>query len=116
VRETLAKTLGLAARGARERLGLTQAQVADMLGLAHVVYNRLENAKMLPSVLTLVQLCDALRVTSDELLGRAHPPKESKARASKEDPPSVHQLLPLARRLDEPQRQALLTVARAMLR
>jgi transcriptional regulator with XRE-family HTH domain len=116
VREILAKTLGLAARGARERLGLTQAQVADMLGLAHVVYNRLENAKMLPSVITLVQLCDALRVTSDELLGQARAPQESKARASKEDPPSVHQLLTLARKLDEPQRQALLTVARAMLR
>jgi transcriptional regulator with XRE-family HTH domain len=87
-----------------------------MLGLAHVVYNRLENAKMLPSVLTLVRLCDVLRVTSDELLGRAPPAKESKARASKEDPPSMHQLLTLARKLDEPQREALVTVARAMLR
>jgi transcriptional regulator with XRE-family HTH domain len=112
----LSKTLGHAARGARERLGLTQAQVADMLGLAHVVYNRLENAKMLPSVLTLMQLCDVLRITSDELLGRTPPPKESKAQASKEDPPSMHQLLTLSRKLDEPQRQALLTVARVMLR
>ncbi|HVG60458.1 MAG TPA: helix-turn-helix transcriptional regulator [Hyalangium sp.] len=112
----LAKTLGQAARGARERLGLTQAQVADMLGLAHVVYNRLENAKMLPSVITLVQLCEALRVTSDELLGRSGTSKGSKAKASAEDPPSVHQLLALARKLDEPQRQALVTVARAMQR
>ena len=114
--ETLARTLGQAARGARERLGLTQAQVADMIGIAHVVYNRLENAKMLPSVPTLVRLCDALRVPSDELLGRARPPKGSKAKASEEDPPSMHQLLSLARKLDEPQRQVLLTVARALLR
>lgn len=114
--ETLARTLGQAARGARERLGLTQAQVADIVGLAHVVYNRLENAKMLPSVPTLVRLCDALHASSDELLGRARPGKGNKARASEEDPPSVHQLLSLARRLDEPQRQVLLTVARALLR
>lgn len=114
MREKLAQTLGQAARGARERLGLTQAQVADMIGLAHVVYNRLENAKMLPSVPTLVRLCDALRASSDELLGRPRSPNESKARPSQEDPPSVHQLLTLARKLDESKRQALLTVARAL--
>jgi transcriptional regulator with XRE-family HTH domain len=114
--ETLAWTLGHAARSARERLGLTQAQVAEMVGIAHMVYNRLENAKMLPSVPTLVRLCDALRTTSDELLGRARPPRGGKAKPSEEDPPSVHQLLTLARKLDEPQRQALLTMARALLR
>jgi transcriptional regulator with XRE-family HTH domain len=114
--ETLAKMVGQAARGARQRLGLTQAQVADMIGIAHVVYNRLENAKMLPSVPTLVRLCDALRATSDELLGRTGSPKGGKARRSEEDPPSVHQLLTLARKLDEPKRQALLTMARALLR
>jgi len=116
VSDTLAKTLGQAARGARERLGLTQAQVAEMVGIAHVVYNRLENAKMLPSVPTLVRLCDALRATSDELLGRARPPRGNKARRSEEEPPSVNQLLSLARKLDESQRQALLTMARALLR
>ena len=114
--EQLAKTVGQAARAARERLGYTQAQVAEMIGIAHVVYNRLENAKMLPSVPTLVRLCDALRATSDELLGRARPPRGGKARLSGEDPPSVHQLLTLARKLDESQRQALLTMARALLR
>lgn len=114
--EPLARTVGQAARGARERMGLTQAQVADLIGISPVVYNRLENAKMLPSVHTLVRLCEALRVTSDELLGRAHPIKEGKARPSQEDPPSVHQLLSLGRKLDEAQRQALLTVARVLLR
>jgi transcriptional regulator with XRE-family HTH domain len=116
VSETLAKTVGQAARSARERLGFTQAQVAEMIGIAHVVYNRLENAKMLPSVPTLVRLCDALRATSDELLGRTRPPKGGKAKLSGEEPPSLHQLLSLARKLDESQRQALLTMARALLR
>lgn len=114
--ENLAKTLGQAARAARERLGFTQAQVAEIVGIAHVVYNRLENAKMLPSVPTLVRLCDALRASSDELLGRARPLKGGKAKLAEEDPPSLHQLLTLARKLDESQRQALLTMARALLR
>ena len=114
--EQLARSVGQAARAARERLGYTQAQVAEMIGIAHVVYNRLENAKMLPSVPTLVRLCDALRATSDELLGRARPPKAGKAKSAEGDPPSLHQLLALARKLDESQRQALLTMARALLR
>jgi transcriptional regulator with XRE-family HTH domain len=114
--EMLAKTVGQAARAARERLGFTQAHVAEMVGIVPVVYNRLENARMLPSVPTLVLLCEALRSPADELLGRTQPALGGKARLAQEDPPSLRQLLSLARKLDEPQRQAMLTMARALLR
>ena len=74
MREQIATTLGDAARAAREHLGLTQAEVAGLMELSPIVYNRLERGKMLPSVPTLVLLCETLRVSPAELLGfpRAH--------------------------------------------
>ncbi|MFL5347650.1 MAG: helix-turn-helix domain-containing protein [Hyalangium sp.] len=116
MREQIATTLGDAARAAREHLGLTQAEVAGLMELSPVVYNRLERGRMLPSVPTLVLLCETLRVSPAELLGfpRRAPPR--KAVASEEDPPSLSQLLTLARKLDDTGRQALITVAKALLR
>jgi transcriptional regulator with XRE-family HTH domain len=114
--EKLAATLGDAARAARERLGLTQAEVAARIPLSPVVYNRLERGRMLPSVPTLVRLCETLDTSPAELLGLTRPGRGEQARASKQEPASLHQLLSLARRLDERDRQALLTVAKALLR
>lgn len=116
MREQLAATLGDAARAARERLGLTQAEVAGLMELSPVVYNRLERGRMLPSVPTLVRLCEILRVSPAELLGFPRPAPPRKAVASDEDPPSLHQLITLARKLDNADRQALITVAKALLR
>ena len=97
MREQIATTLGDAARAARERLGLTQAEVAGLMELSPVVYNRLERGRMLPSVPTLVRLCETLRVSPAELLGFPRPEKARKAVAREEDPPSLQQLLTLAR-------------------
>jgi transcriptional regulator with XRE-family HTH domain len=116
MREQIATTLGDAARAAREHLGLTQAEVAGLMELSPIVYNRLERGKMLPSVPTLVLLCETLRVSPAELLGFPRAPKSRKAVTSDEDPPSLLQLLALARRLDDTGRQALITVAKALLR
>jgi transcriptional regulator with XRE-family HTH domain len=114
--EKLATTLGDAARAARERLGLTQAEVAARMPLSPVVYNRLERGRMLPSVPTLVRLCELLEISPAELLGSPNVARDDKARASKQEPASLRQLLSLARKLDERDRQALLTVAKALLR
>ena len=65
----LARALGEAARSARTRLGLTQADVAERVGIATEVYGRIERGGMLPSVETLRKLCAVLRVPADELLG-----------------------------------------------
>jgi transcriptional regulator with XRE-family HTH domain len=115
MREKLAVTIGDAARAARERLGLTQAEVAGLMDLSAIVYNRLERAKMLPSVPTLVRLCETLQASPAEILGFARPAKRGKIKPSEEDPPSLHQLVNLARRLDETGRQTLITVAKALL-
>ncbi|MGZ3460668.1 MAG: helix-turn-helix domain-containing protein, partial [Archangium sp.] len=54
--EELQRNLGEVARAARERLGLTQAQVAQRVGLAHGVYGRIERGDMMPSVPSLRRL------------------------------------------------------------
>jgi transcriptional regulator with XRE-family HTH domain len=58
---------------ARERLGLTQAQVAKQAGIAPNVYGRIERGGMMPSVPTLRKLALALAISADVLLelGRA---------------------------------------------
>ncbi|XXF81688.1 helix-turn-helix transcriptional regulator [Myxococcaceae bacterium GXIMD 01537] len=65
----LGSALGATARSARMRAGLTQADVAERVGIATEVYGRLERGRMLPSVPTLWRLCSVLRTSSDEFLG-----------------------------------------------
>ncbi len=65
----LKRTIGTALLGARERAGLTQADVASMVGLASAVYGRIERGHMLPSVPSLHRLCVALSISANVLLG-----------------------------------------------
>jgi transcriptional regulator with XRE-family HTH domain len=65
----LAAYVGGVAREARLRAGLTQADVAERVGLATEVYGRMERGRMLPSVPSLRRLCITLRLPSDVLLG-----------------------------------------------
>ena len=65
----LAKHLGGVAREARTAARLTQADVAERIGIATEVYGRLERGGMLPSVPTLRKLCSVLRADANALLG-----------------------------------------------
>lgn len=67
--QRLRATLGKAARVARLRSGLTQADVADTIGTVTEVYGRMERGKLLPSVPTLFRLCLALHSGPHELMG-----------------------------------------------
>ena len=67
--QKLRTTIGEAARQARRHAMLTQADVADRLGMATEVYGRLERGQLLPSVPSLLRLCLALKVSSDQFLG-----------------------------------------------
>lgn len=72
--EDLARQIGARARAARQRLGLTQADVAEEVDIAAEVYGRLERGQMLPSVPTLIKLVRVLRITPNELLlGQVQP-------------------------------------------
>lgn len=65
----LAGIIGSAVRSQRNKLGLTQADVAERVGIATEVYGRLERGHMLPSVRTLRKLCLVLNCSSDVLMG-----------------------------------------------
>jgi transcriptional regulator with XRE-family HTH domain len=74
--EKLQRILGDAARAARLRLGLTQAEVAKKVGLKSGVYGRVERGMMTPSVPTLRRICETLGISSDVLLSlRAQAPE-----------------------------------------
>ena len=51
--EELAKMIGEAAREARQRAGLTQAEVASLVEITSMVYSRMERGKVMPSVPTV---------------------------------------------------------------
>ncbi len=99
----LAQLVGEAARAARGRARLTQADVAERLGITVEVYGRMERGTVLPSVPTLRHLCEVLAVSADELLGLregARPPRISEEGASYGDRPEMRRLARRARRLD----------------
>lgn len=72
----LSKSLGDAAREARQKAGLTQADVAERIGVATEVYGRLERGLLMPSVPTLRRICLALHMSADAMLAlsSAQPP------------------------------------------
>jgi transcriptional regulator with XRE-family HTH domain len=78
VERKLATVLGATARSARMRAGLTQADVAERVGIATEVYGRLERGRMLPSVPTLWKLCSVLRTSSDEFMGLTSAPSAAR--------------------------------------
>jgi transcriptional regulator with XRE-family HTH domain len=67
--EQLAMTIGAAARTARLRAHLTQAETAEQIGIANEVYARLERGHSLPRAATILKLCAALHISADVLLG-----------------------------------------------
>lgn len=113
-KQKLSKAMGDMARAARMREGLTQADVAERIGVATEVYGRLERGMLMPSVPTLRRLCLALRLQADVLLslGTAPPPpwaEEPTAGAPEE--PQMRRLLRHVRKLNVPQLRALSLVA-----
>jgi transcriptional regulator with XRE-family HTH domain len=116
--QALARVIGTAARAARARLELTQAQVAEGVDIAPMVYSRLERGVMLPSVPTLVRLCRVLHSTPDELLGfsSSAPQAPKPTRAWREQEEALRHLLAIARKLDAEKVQALISMAQALLR
>lgn len=54
----------------RESRKLTQARLAELIGVNSRAYNRWERGNFIPQLDTLVKIADVLNVTLDELVGR----------------------------------------------
>jgi transcriptional regulator with XRE-family HTH domain len=109
----LAQCIGAVARAARSRAKLTQADVAERVGIASEVYGRLERGRMLPSAPTLRKLSLVLGVSTDELLGLQasgpvrQPPEE-------DEPPEVRRLVRRVRAMKPARRRLLAVLAREL--
>ena len=111
------KSLGRTARAARLNLGLTQAQAAQRAKLATTVYGRIERGGMMPSLPSLLRLCNALGLDANGLLGFSapQPPSWFTAASPARDKPAVRDFLGTARQLGPRQLTALNILAQAML-
>ncbi len=119
VRQRLSKALGDTAREARQKAGLTQADVAERIGVATEVYGRLERGLLMPSVPTLRRLCVALRLPADKLLAlsTAQPPAWTEEPPPPErEGPQMRRLLRHVRKLNPHQLRALSLVAATLRR
>lgn len=66
--------LGNRLKEKREEQGFTQEQLGEASELSSVHISLVENAKRKPSLQSLLQICNALQITMDELLvGNQHP-------------------------------------------
>ncbi|HYH97755.1 helix-turn-helix domain-containing protein [Hyalangium sp.] len=114
-RQKFATQLGAAAREARGRVGLTQAEVAQQAGVAMEVYGRIERGALLPSIQTFLALCRVLAADPRVLLGLMDSGSPSGPQRAPEASPRVQRLMSLARELSEEEVGALLAVAKVML-
>jgi transcriptional regulator with XRE-family HTH domain len=58
----------------RKTLGLTQKQVAEIMGITEQNYQRYEYGKTTPTLEKLVKFCNDFKVSLDYLMGRDSPP------------------------------------------
>ena len=56
----------------RKRRGLTQQQLADIVGVSNVSLSNYERGAQMPDILTLTKIANALRISVDTLLGLNH--------------------------------------------
>ena len=116
----LAVYVGKVAREARNRIGLTQEEVAERVGVATEVYGRVERGHMLPSVPTLMRLSRALSLDANELLGftTERPPSwlVPQEAPPSDEPVALRRLVRVARRLSPRQLTLLGAMATALSR
>src|SRR5688572_18109507 len=119
-RSEIAIQIGKAAREARLKLKLTQADVAERVNLVAEVYGKIERGVMLPSAPTLIKLRTALGVTADYLMGLANDaqPEGSQAPLATDEElsPEFRRLLRLMRTMDDEQLDILKGTAAGFLK
>ena len=61
-------------KAAREKRGMTQKEVADIIGVAKSTYSLYESGNREPNVQTIKKIADTLNVSADDLLGLDNTP------------------------------------------
>lgn len=105
--ERLAAGIGRRARLARRALRMTQADVAERLGVTTEFYARIERGHALPSVTTLARLAGMLDLDLDAIIARAAAGELPGPEVSS-DPPPVRRVLRRLRRAS-PSARALIS-------
>ena len=106
--KVLKKTLGANIRKARERLGITQEQMAELIDMSPEVYGRMERGLIFPRVERLVDICAKLGESADQLLGLPLSEASLGAAVRQDEWISVmHRFTPVLPRLTQFQRQAV---------
>jgi len=118
-RKRLTAHFAAVVREARKRATLTQADVAERVGLATDVYGRMERGNMLPSVLTLRRVCRVLRVDANVILGldiNKAPLWLEEPELEPHDLPELRRLVRTLRQMDAAQLSVVRSTANALMR
>jgi DNA-binding XRE family transcriptional regulator len=111
--------LAAVVREARKKAELTQADVADRVGVVTEVFGRLERGYLLPSVPTLRKLCCVLRVDANVILGldvEKAPLWLEAPEPETDDLPELRRLVRTLRRRDAAQLAVVSSTAHALVR
>ncbi len=95
----------------RKQRGLTQARIAELLGMATRSYNRWERGGHLPSLEMLVKAADILQVSLDELVGRKDATGDPAIKNTE-----LHQLVQEVDQLPDREQQAVIVMLDGLLR
>ncbi len=106
------KAFAKALKEFREQRGLSQVQLAEMVGVHPRVYNRWERGGAAPRLEFVIGLADILQVTLDELTGR-QPPGEPDIKVRN---PKLHSLYRQIDRLNADDQHALLVLLDSLIK
>jgi transcriptional regulator with XRE-family HTH domain len=117
-KKRLTTHLGETLREARKLATLTQADVAERIGLSTEVFGRMERGNMLPSVPTLRKLCRVLRVDANLMLGLdvKKSPSWLEVPKPEDELPELRRLVRTLRRMDATQLAVVSSTASALVK
>jgi DNA-binding XRE family transcriptional regulator len=115
----LASHLAAVVREARKKASMTQADVAERIGVVTEVFGRLERGHLLPSVPTFRKLCRVLRLDANAMLGldgEKVPLWLEAPEPETDELPELRRLLRALRRMDAAQLAVVSSTASALLK
>ena len=60
--------IGIRISNARKVMGLTQAELAERIGVSEKYLSRIENGNQVPSITIVARICEVLQISADKLL------------------------------------------------